>query len=1046
MGKSLLGIGRQQARAFRGRGTWRPLLTSLIVGDTCVRKLVFVLALFGFALPAFASKSLTVAQLEQRLAADRGKSDVEVAQQLSGFELTERLSATTLARLESTSPGAKTSQELKILADRSAFLPLPTAEIPSIATPDLDSQRKLIALLVNYLTSTLPRLPNFYATRQTTHFEETPLVQTGTYSFPYEPLHETNAFDVTVLYQKGREVVDAGSTKANASTPQANGLHDWGVFGPILSTVFLDAAKSSLSWSHWEQSPAGPLAVFRYEVPQQKSHYRVSYCCVPAQDRLSDPTSFDHIVGYHGEISIDPKEGSILRLTVQADLTPSDPILMADIMVEYGPVEIGGRTYICATRSISLSRALSTAKVRRDFVQFGPTHAGPPQYLLNDVSFVHYHMFRADSHILTSDEASQQSQQPAPASPNQTPPETALAIPPPPSSIPPADQQPSPVASPTASQAAPPQPHLPEDIPVIKTTARQVMEEVVVTTKSGEPVSGLTQPDFEISEDNQPQKINSFHESTPSNTQATAQPHPMPPLLPGMHTNVPPAPPTDAVNVLLIDSLNTEAADQTDVRRQVLNFLTKTPPGTPMAIFVLGSKLRCLQSFTSDNSTLLAALHDPHNGLNVQKNSFLDSRSDRASNDAAISMLQTMQASPYGIAALQSALQDLGAQTLSVRASMTFQALMYLGHYLAGIPGRKNLIWFSGSYPLAIFPSKEQMARIKENPNLPQSLDREKQTSDLFTASQIAVYPISAEGMTVEHINEASSAGPGDPSGPGHIGSSDAVMTPYSAAAGDRVATVSAMEQLADSTGGKAFYNTNDLGGALTKAIADGSDYYSIGYSPTNMNPQPTFRQIDIKLARGKYKLAYRHGYDAGEFSGNSTSPGTKPSVDPLTPLLQFGLPPATGILYGVRAERSNAQPTSAEPFDGQNPNLKGPLTRYTVDFVIRSQDLAFSASPDGERTARFLLGLKAFGRDGSALNWEANEESLSIKADQLESLRTSGIPEHLTIDLPSTGDIHLLTAVYDLDGGSAGTLEIPLQATSAAGANTAQPSEPRHP
>ena len=147
-----------------------------------------------------------------------------------------------------------------------------------------------------------------------------------------------------------------------------------------------------------------------------------------------------------------------------------------------------------------------------------------------------------------------------------------------------------------------------------------------------------------------------------------------------------------------------------------------------------------------------------------------------------------------------------------------------------------------------------------------------------------------------------------------------------------------------------------------------------------------------------------------------------------------------------MQAERSDAQPSSAEPFAGQNPNLKGPLTRYRVDFIIRSQDLTFSANPGGERTARFLLGLKAFGRDGSALNWEANEESLSIKPDQLESLRTSGIPEHLTIDLPSTGEMQLLTAVYDLDGGSAGTLEIPLQATSAAGANTSQPNEPRHP
>ncbi|HEY5213260.1 MAG TPA: hypothetical protein VIJ38_09585 [Acidobacteriaceae bacterium] len=72
----------------------------------------------------------------------------------------------------------------------------------------------------------------------------------------------------------------------------------------------------------------------------------MNYCCVPAPDLMSDPTSFDHILGYHGEISIDPKQGSILRLTVEADLTPSDPILMADIMVEYGPVEIGGSACI----------------------------------------------------------------------------------------------------------------------------------------------------------------------------------------------------------------------------------------------------------------------------------------------------------------------------------------------------------------------------------------------------------------------------------------------------------------------------------------------------------------------------------------------------------------------------------------------------------------------------------------------------------------------------------------------------------------------------
>ena len=94
-------------------------------------------------------------------------------------------------------------------------------------------------------------------------------------------------------------------------------------------------------------------------------------------------------------------------------------------------------------------------------------------------------------------------------------------------------------------------------------------------------------------------------------------------LAAGTRTNVPPAHPGDAVNVLLVDTLNTDMQDQEYVRRQVMEFFAKVQPGTRMAIFVLGSKLTCLQGFTSDTSALLAALNDQRKGLKNQK-SFLD--------------------------------------------------------------------------------------------------------------------------------------------------------------------------------------------------------------------------------------------------------------------------------------------------------------------------------------------------------------------------------------------------------------------------------------
>jgi VWFA-related protein len=500
------------------------------------------------------------------------------------------------------------------------------------------------------------------------------------------------------------------------------------------------------------------------------------------------------------------------------------------------------------------------------------------------------------------------------------------------------------------------------------------------------------------------------------------------PMMPAdARTNVPPAPPGDAVNVLLVDTLNTNMQDQEYVRGEVLDFFAKMKPGTRMAIFVLGSKLTCLQGFTSDTSVLLAALKDQRDGLKNQKSSMLQTRTDNAGDAAALGMLLTMRASPAGVEGFRNALGNAGARDTGARASMTFEALMYLGHYLSGIPGRKNLIWFAGSFPIVIFPTADQSANLKRNAGLPGYLERVKVTADLFTVSQIAVYPISAEGLMTEHIGEADSAGPGTDGGIGHVGNAPGIgVSAYNAGANERANTIRAMEELAHSTGGKAYYNSNDLNAALRRAIDDGANYYTIGYSPSDRKMDGSYRPIEIKSDHGKNKLAYRQGYNA---DANSTA-ALHSNVDPMTPLLQLGLPGATGILYGVRAEQAAVQPSSADARAGQNPNLKGPLARYTVDFFIRGQDLILDQNSGDDRRVRFLLGLKVYDHDGNALNWEGREETVDIKPEQFGMIRRNGISAHLNIDVPTAGAVRLVTAIYDRDSGVAGTLEIPLQSS----------------
>ena len=135
------------------------------------------------------------------------------------------------------------------------------------------TQRKVMALVVNYVTKTTNQLPNFLAKRDTSSFEDRP--QSNYYSA--KPLQFVSRSSASVLYRDGQEVVDPTAVKGQKKTPAVQGLTSWGEFGPILNTVLLDAAQSKLAWSHWEQGTGGPLMVFGFAVLARKSHYQVQY-------------------------------------------------------------------------------------------------------------------------------------------------------------------------------------------------------------------------------------------------------------------------------------------------------------------------------------------------------------------------------------------------------------------------------------------------------------------------------------------------------------------------------------------------------------------------------------------------------------------------------------------------------------------------------------------------------------------------------------------------------------------------------------------------
>jgi hypothetical protein len=317
-----------------------------------MRRLLLILILSSGALPASAAGPITAEQLESLVAAAHGESDAKVAREIAGLELTERLSSARLTRCLADLPGSRSREALLVLADMSAFLDPPPSEMPAMEKPDLGAQTKMIGLTVNYINNAFHDLPNFFATRATTTFRRDLRSD--------KRLHRVGKYRDMELYRKGQP-------RLRSSRPQsrAAGLTTSGEFGPILGTAILDASKGNLTWSHWEQGEAGPEAVFRYAVTAKESHYVV-------QDQQS---------AYDGEIAVDPSSGAVLRIVLTTDLDLRNLLDIADIVVEYGPVELGGKNYLCPLKGIALSEQSQ-------------------QLWLNNVVFENYHLFRPNMRIL----------------------------------------------------------------------------------------------------------------------------------------------------------------------------------------------------------------------------------------------------------------------------------------------------------------------------------------------------------------------------------------------------------------------------------------------------------------------------------------------------------------------------------------------------------------------------------------------------------------------------------------------------------------------
>ena len=348
-------------------------------------------------------KKISTDELIQIVTAAQNMPDADLAQELTGVVLTDRVSRARLAEVMNRLPGDKSRMEVAMLADESIFLPPYPDAIAADASPDAAATRQMLVKMVNYVNTTVHQLPNLMATRFTNGFEDRPreekLTSTGIESLDNLPLHWVGSLNMKVTYRDRQEVEDK-SVKAEKKGNGVGGLMTAGEFGPVLSTVLSDALKGKITWARWEKSSDGTMAVFHYQVPEDKSNYHVQFCCIVdgyASDGSPESSVYNERSAYHGDIVFSPADGSIRLLTLEADLPHGGLVAGAGIAIEYAATDIGGHTYICPVRSVSVLRA-HTAQQSGAFSR--SNYKGPAKTFLNDVTFSNYRRFGSEAKIL----------------------------------------------------------------------------------------------------------------------------------------------------------------------------------------------------------------------------------------------------------------------------------------------------------------------------------------------------------------------------------------------------------------------------------------------------------------------------------------------------------------------------------------------------------------------------------------------------------------------------------------------------------------------
>jgi VWFA-related protein len=562
------------------------------------------------------------------------------------------------------------------------------------------------------------------------------------------------------------------------------------------------------------------------------------------------------------------------------------------------------------------------------------------------------------------------------------------------------------LAQSTLSVVPAPTPPQPASTPRLRTDVRLVILDVTVLDKQGAPVHGLKLEDFQLRENDTPQKITSLEEHRSAAPAATGPPSVVTVSANGVATFSNAPTPSAIWNVLLVDQLNTSMEDQARALKQLQLFVKQLPPDQMLALVTMSGEIKVVVPFEERAGAISRLLEkDGLKPINASPPADLgigaSNRPEALENKARIDVEQQAH-----------------------RAQATLDCFSAIAKWLTNYPGRKNVYWLTSGFPLAGQPFGV-LGYTQATPTGPanhgsQTIPQQQVVDKQLENARVAIYPIDARGVARPDIAGETSA---DTEGTFlSVGKETDKTINVKKDDQLKASQQGEMQEIALATGGIA-RSSNNIAQTLRDDFNQGQSYYTLSYTPANSQWDGAYRRIALTLNE-KYQLTYRRGYFARD------AQPTPPTGEQFRAALAHGAPSATSVRFSLKLSKST-----------DSANAEYAIDRKTLDYTTESPE---------KLAAKIDCALLEYDSSGKLLDATLVRVTSRMNTDQRAELSNTPLQAKQTIAL-KPGAKWLAIGVRDNATGEFGTYEvdlagIPVTAAAQAQQTVSVPSAPKSP